>query len=95
MINDEPLDKEVISTVEFLNKQKGVRTHYSCSGHGESRGAYIALTVSNWDSLIRIIKAVYRIRYEAGNNMDLEKHMWDIVITPQNQTLLSPKEGVM
>lgn len=69
------LDKEVVKSVDILNSMKGIKTTASCSGHGHS-DCYIDFVCSNWVSLKKIVKAVYRIRWICGDDFDLKVHLW-------------------
>jgi len=76
-----PLDKPVIPVVELLNSLPGVSPYTSCSGHGYD-DCYIAFTCNNFESLLRIVKAVYSIRWKAGNNLDSKKPLWIVTLPP-------------
>ena len=78
---EDPLDKPVIPIAELLNSLPGVTTYASCSGHGYDKG-YISFTCDNFGSLLRIIKAVYSIRWKVGSELDPKKHLWTVVIFP-------------
>ncbi len=69
------LDKEVIKTVTLLNSMEGIETNASCSGHGYN-DAYIAFTCNKFGSLLKIVDSVYRLRWECGDRLDVQKHLW-------------------
>ena len=76
-----PLDKPVIPVVELLNSLPGIYTYASCSGHGYD-DCYISFTYDNFESLLRIVKAVYSIRWEAGASFNSKKHLWIVTFSP-------------
>lgn len=75
------LDKQVVPVVELLNQLPGIKTFASCSGHGYD-DCYIAFTCTNFESLAKVVKAVYSLRYEAGDTFDAKKHLWMVNFLP-------------
>ena len=75
------LDREVVEVVQMLNNLSGVETTSSCSGH-DYDDAYISLLCNNFESLLKIVEAVFSIRWKCGDAMDSKVHLWIVGISP-------------
>ena len=77
------LDLEVKGSVALLNKLSGVETFSSCSGHGLDL-PYITFYCSELESLETVIRAVNAVRRDCGDDFDVQVHLWQVSVIPQN-----------
>lgn len=66
------LDKELVETLYYLNKVKGLASVFSCQGHVEKENFYICLVVSNKNGIQAIEKINEAFKKECKKaNLDL------------------------
>ena len=83
------LDRYVQPVVELLNSLEGVKTYGSCNGHGYDI-AYVGFSCDFIEALYVIHEAVYAIRWDAGDDLDLKSDLWELSFLP-----FLPKEDTL
>jgi hypothetical protein len=77
----EAIDPLVRGIVRVLNEEWGVRTAWSCSGHGPMEDAYISFTVESHDTIRELLAALPFSGWRSGfvDSRPVAKVVWTTV----------------